>query len=218
MIAMLKKSQPLEDLARIARERVDVPSLEERCPQLSKARAEMADLDEKYRALQKRRAAHDAALQDARYRTTDANDPEAVALQRQDVSKHRAEMTKIDAELPVIREKYAQARALADAAVAEARKLILDDVRPIHLELVRRAFLSSLAPFAEAIVASEFLNRLLVGLEVNGVGFGNLPPRALTDSYLPVDRLRDDARGLIESGVIKPADLPRGVAEAWGFA
>jgi hypothetical protein len=91
-------------------------------------------------------------------------------------------------------------------------------VRPIHLELVRRGFLSSLAPFAEAIVASEFLNRLLVGLEVNGVGIGDLPPRALTDSYIPVDRLRDDALGLIESGVIKPADLPRGVAEAWGVA
>ena len=60
--------------------------------------------------------------------------------------------------------------------------------------------------------------RLLHGLEVEGVGFGNLPARPLIDTYLPFERLRNDARELLDLGMIKPADLPRGLSEAWGFA
>jgi hypothetical protein len=211
-VIALKRLQPLvpEDLGRIARERVEVPSLEDRVPGLAKARAEFAEIETQHAALVKKRGVHDSALYAARYRNTDSNDPEAVALQRRDVDAERAAINAIDAELPVLRRKQAEARARIDAGVTEARKLILDDVRPIHLTLLRTSFLAGIAPFADAIVAHEYLMRLLHGLEVEGVGFGNLPARPLIDTYLPFERLRNDARELLDLGMIKPADLPRG--------
>ena len=62
-----------------------------------------------------------------------------MARKREAVAKNRDAMNAIDAEIPVLRQKHATARARVDVAVNEAKKLIRDDVIELYIELLRCA-------------------------------------------------------------------------------
>ena len=113
-------------------------------------------------------------------------------------------LREIDAELPLVRQK---------AAATIAAEVAAEINGPVR-EYLKARFEQDKA----ALVAAATVFPLRDAAETRRVGLrGTVIPRDLALRQQELSRLREDAEAALAVGVLKKADVPRGVAAAWGL-
>jgi len=133
--------------------------------------------------------------------------------------------TKIDAAMQQrdkARTQLTQAKDAAQSAEREACRAVGDKHRPAYHKALAAyvvAKLESIEPMAVAThEALEIREAVRVALGVRREHHARMQPAlGLLQDHEKFEQMRQEVRELIEQGVMKPADVPKGLRQAWNI-